>query len=276
MFRPFRLVPIALALAVGLAGCSKTSDSTAPPFLDQDFADEIAQHVGMVLAAGHGGSMLTLTVTAATVPAGAPVSQQISQDAARAARDTLFPAGNVAWAVVDTFYTAGGTAQPDYDALSTRVSMHAIGNGEVHSAVFHATLAHRADLQGTGLSVTRDTLYMAGTARDSSRSRFTAKFSTATVRLLCVSSITHQNVVTLKGQSPFTPPLGALCDWNMTVTRFGSSDTTSVDRTMSVETIVAFDGTSKAVIQVGGLYEYQVDLDTGDLTRYGAQRIAAR
>jgi len=110
----------------------------------------------------------------------------------------------------------------------------------------------------------------------SSRSTFVGTFSNATVRLLIVSSITHSHVVTMKGQSLTTPPVGALSDWMMQVTRFGSSDTLQVQKQINTEVIVAFDGTSKAVLNVGGLYEYQVDLDTGALTHYGAQRIAAR
>jgi len=225
-----------------------------------------------VLAAGNGGSMLSLTSTAATIPAGAPVSQ----DAARPARDTLFASGNVAWVVVDTFFTAGDTPQDDYDALSTRASIHATGNGAIHSANFNSSFLHRADLSATGLSALKDSIELAGTARDSSRSTFRGTFSTATVRLLIVSAITHSHVVTMKGQSLTTPPVGALSDWMMQVARFASTDTLQVQKQINTEVIVAFDGTSKAVLNVGGLYEYQVDLDTGALTRYGAQRVAAR
>jgi len=273
MFRPVQLVPAAIALVVMLSGCSNQDNTAAPQFLDQEFADQIAQHVGIVLAAVNGGSMLSLTSTAATIrPAGAPVSQ----DAARPARDTLFASGNVAWVVVDTFFTAADTPQDDYDTLSTRASIHATGNGAIHSANFNSSFFHRADLSASGLSAVKDSIELAGTARDSSRSTFTGTFSNATVRLLIVSRITHSHVVTMKGQSLATPPLGALSDWMMQVTRYESGDTTRVQTQLNTEVIVAFDGTSKAVLNVGGLYEYQVDLDTGALTRYGAQRVAAR
>jgi hypothetical protein len=272
MSRSARLVPAALALAVALSACSKSSDTTVPIYLDQEFGDEIAQHVGMLIAAGNGGSMLTLTATAATIPAGA----SISQDAVRPARDTLFAAGAVAWSLVDTFFTAGNTPQTDYDALSTHGAIHADGAGQIHSATFNASFLHHADLKATGLLALRDTIDLAGTARDSSRAVFVGKFTAATCRLLLVSTITHENGIVLKGQSPATPPLSALSDWTVNATRYDTADTTKVNRASPVQVLIGYDGTTHAVMQVGGLYDYQVDLATGDITRYGAQPLAGR
>ena len=272
MPRSVRLVPAVLALAVALGGCSKNSDTTIPVYLDQEFGDEIAQHVGMLIATNNGGSMLTLTTTAATIPAGAA----IGQDAVRPARDTLFAANAVAWSMADTFFTIGNTPQDDYDALSTHAAIHASGQGQIQTATFHASFLHHADLQATGLAALRDTIDMVGTARDSSRAVFVGKFSAAVTRLLLVSTITHENVIVLKGQSPSTPPLSALSDWTVAARRYDTGDTLQVNRESSVQVLIGYDGTTHAVMQVGGLYDYQVDLATGDITRYGAQPLAGR
>jgi hypothetical protein len=268
-----RFLAAALVLSLGLIGCGDDDNTTAPPYLDQELADEIAQHVGMTLAAGTGGSMLSLTATAATIPSGL-----VGQDGARPARDTLFSASGVAWSVVDTFFTAGDTPQEDYDALTTRVSVHAQGAGDIvrtTAPAFRATLRHRAHLQGSGLSATTDSVMLAGSAHDSTRSTFTAKFTGATCRLLCTSTIAHSSIGTTKGQSPFTSPFSGVSAWTMAVTRYSNSDTTQVNRTATTDVLVGFDGTSHAILEVGGLYSYQVDLATGEIARYGAP-LAAR
>jgi hypothetical protein len=105
---------------------------------------------------------------------------------------------------------------------------------------------------------------------------FVGKFSSAVCRLLLVSDITHQNVIVLKGQTPSTPPLSALSDWTIVAGRYDTADTLQVNRLATVQVLIGYDGTSHAVMQVGGLYDYQVDLTTGDLTRQGAQPVAGR
>jgi hypothetical protein len=275
MSRSGYLIPAVLALALVLPGCSRNSAGTGPqPYIDQEFADEIAQHVGMVLAAGNGGSMLSLTATATTLPTAGGAVNQI---AARPARDTVFAAAGVAWALVDTFFTANGTPQADYDSLtSTRVAIHALGTGQIHRGTFNGTLSHRADLQGSGLSSRQDTLVLAGTAHDSTRSTFVGQFSAATIRLLCVSTITHQGVTVLKRQDLYAAPLGGFSDWTVAVTRFDSTTTLQVQRQETTQVLIGFDGTNHAVLQVGGLYDYQVDLTTGALTRSGPALIVGR
>jgi hypothetical protein len=62
-------------------------------------------------------------------------------------------------------------------------------------------------------------------------------------------------------------PLVGVSDWSMTVTKYDNADTLSVTRQATVDVLVGFDGTNQALLQVGGLYDYQVDLATGDITR---------
>jgi hypothetical protein len=105
---------------------------------------------------------------------------------------------------------------------------------------------------------------------------FVGKYSAAVVRLLLVSTIAHQNVIVLKGETPSTPPHSAFSEWTIVAGRYDNADTTHVNRSSTVQVLVGYDGTSQAVIQVGGLYDYLVDLATGDITRYGAQPVAGR
>ena len=269
-----RAAPIAavgLTLALAATGCSKSSEGpTQPIFIDQPFADEIAQHVAGTIASDDGGSMLSLTSTVATVPHSVATLAARRARLGRIARDTSFTAAGVAWTIVDTFFTASGTPQDDYDP-ATSASMHvrALGTGDISTATFHARYRHLGRLQATGLSLAPDTLHLGGAARDSTRSWFAAQFENGvTRRLLCVSDIGYEDVRVVKGQSATDAPIFGIATWTMSVTRFSDLDSTKVDRQMQVTVLIAFDGASgTATMQVGGLFEYTFDLQTGALAR---------
>jgi hypothetical protein len=269
-------VLIALAGALVVAGCSKKDNSPVQPiFIDEPFADEIAQHVASTVASDAGGSMLSLTSTAATVPHSAPQRAGGRVRPARIARDTTFTAGGVAWTVVDTFY-AGGVAQDDYTPACDSMHVRALGTGDLSLATFHALYRHLARLRATGLAPAQDTVAFAGVARDSTRSWFTAQFSGATRRLLCVSDVDYGDVRVVKGQSPTDAPVFGIAVWSMNAMRLDNTDTTRVERQRDVFVLIAYDGSGTATMQVDGLYEYTFDLKTGVLTKTPVAAVAAR
>jgi len=174
--------------------------------------------------------------------------------------------------VSDTFSTAGGTPQEDYDPpTSVRVSIASFGSGVLSSANFSVAFKHRIRVCATGLSATNDTVRFAGSSRDSSRSWFTSTIGTASGayrRLLCVGDLTWEDVVTFKGQAPDAPPRDGFASATMNAWRYSNGDTTMVEKQASaVIVLIGFDGSTFVTMNVDGHYEYQVDLRTGAVSK---------
>src|SRR5262245_588236 len=270
------MTPLLAVALVAAAGCSSDDDGgpIPPAYIDQTLADDIAQHVAMTLATDNGGWVLGLTAEPATVPAAliaSPVGARLSR-ANRTLRDTTFTVAGVTWTIADTFFTAGGTPQEDYDpATSVRLSLASFGAGTMAHAQFNAIFQHRIRVGAPGLSATNDTLRFAGTARDSSRSWFTSTVGTGTGafrRVLCVGNIDWEDVGTLKGQLSDAAPSDGFATGLYNAYRYSNGDTTAVEKQAGdVTVLIAFDGSTTVTMQVGNIYEYLVNLRTGSLTK---------
>lgn len=270
----FPLLGLILAGAFVLGGCGDDDDGPIPPaFIDETLADDIAQHVGMTLATDNGGWVYGFTAQPATIPlsALAPAGAR-SAGVSRALADTSFTNAGIAWVVADTFFTAGGAAQEDYDpATSVRVSLASFGSGDMITAspgAFRAIFRHRIRVGATGLSASQDTMWFGGTSRDSSRSWFTSQVGTAATafrRMLCVGDLTWETVATLKGSAPDEAPSDGFASGTFQAYRFSNGDTTAVEKQATVVVLIGFDGTDFVTMSIDGLYEYHVNLHTGEV-----------
>jgi hypothetical protein len=270
-----RLIATLLTLAlVGAAGCGGDDDDLPipPAFIDETLADDIAQHVGKTLATDYGGWVLGLTAEPATIPLGlASVGARMAR-AGQVARDTSFTVGGVTWTIADSFFTAVGTFQEDYvAATSTRLSLASFGSGTLSAPGFSAVFQHRIRVGATGLSATNDTLRFAGSSRDSCRSWFTSGIGSASGtyrRLLCVGNLAWEDVVTFKNQASDAPPDDGFAEATLDAYRFSNGDTTAVEKQASaVIVLIGFDGSTQVTMNVGGNYEYTVDLRSGVVTK---------
>lgn len=256
---------LALALTIGLAGCSKAPTKPTDP--QQSQADEVAVHFGGAMASDNGGAMAAFEAMAASGGAqgaqAAPGARAFRASATAA--ETSFTVGGVNWTLNRRYFDSLGVEYPTHGALVRRMTVDARATGTIDGTGFHATIGHTGSHVVDGLAASEDTLRFGGTANDTVQSQFQVGARTAYV--YSVGRLTHVDVRLLKDRAANPWPLSGTATDSISVDRLRSNDRNDVISHHDVTVVIVFNGTQFADLTVNGTFRYRLDLRTGATQR---------
>lgn len=287
-FRRMLILCAAALIAVSALGCGKKKNPVDPiPDLAQEDADDMMQQVAMMIASDHGGWMVDMLSTRASMPLGGPalpgpsLSQRVLMPASaggggfRTNRDTLAVFGSMNYLFT---YIYSDTASNDtllfYTPDVIQVDGVSTANGTINVAGFDANFYHKGDpFTATGFEAGSDTINFSGVGDDSIYTSFTPSFRTGTRRFATVSFVDFDlDMVRDPAGNPY--PTSGIANMFLFADVLRSANPSDVFTTLESTVTYFFDGTATPIVWITNdldnptpKYRYRADLRTGAITR---------
>ena len=263
-----------LIAVLALAGCSSNDSPVMPnPAISSTDADDMAFQATIAfdnvntIVDGAGLSSAQAAPLSARSGRFAP---QSSGGAFAVLSDTTFERGNVTFELSRRFFSVTQIEQtvPDGTTDSVVVTSRAFGTDSTSSARYRVTVGHAGQLRVGGLFALRPVATIEGAWADTLDSRFTA-LQAAVTRTFYARVLTVANGVTIEKAGSGYPASGTIV-WTIHAQRTRDGNRADVEKVLDAVVTLTFNGTRYPTLTVNGVWSYQLDLDTGILTRYGS------
>lgn len=263
------------AVAFFLGGCG--GDPSPPvqqiPILSQEEADDVAQQMGVLLAANLGGWMYEIRATQAAVPISGPQSLRRTRiDGVQ--RDTVIASGAMTYGINYQYRQNNGDLAAVWDTSAVEIQALSNAIGTLAAPPRHnGTYQHHNDFEVLGIHASEDTLTFSGLADDTSLATMENTFTHET-KFYFMSLFVDFTFQTLKdGSNPY-PIGGGECNVTVDADRQTSLDRNTAVRNLLVDFTIAFDGTATPLVTIvedpgdpRTIFRYRVNLDDGTVVR---------
>ena len=285
-FRRMLVLCAAALIAVSALGCGKKKNPVDPlPDLAQEDADDMVQQVAMMIATNHGGWLMDMQSTRASMPQGGPVvpnpslSERVLMPASagggfRTNRDTLTVFGSMNYSFFYFYTDTLGDSLGTYTPAVIQVDGISNANGTINVAGFDANFYHKGDpFTATGFEAGSDTINFTGGGDDSIYTVFTPALRTGSRRFATVSFVDFDlYMVRDPAGNPY--PTSGIANMFLFADVLRSANPSDVFTTLESTVTYYFDGTATPIVGVTNdldnptpKYRYRADLRTGAFTR---------
>ena len=264
---PFRLGALCVVAMIlnGCGGDSSTGPSTTA--VDRATADDLALQTVASFNLVAGDVQVAIGGTPAA-PARATPSPRVAHPY-RALWDTTFVQGGITYTASRTFYDANDDPLADYGPTATWLRWTSRATGTWEGPRDTATVAHSAQLDVHGIQTTQDTLQFDGGCSDTLENRFRSYDGSRTRYFYWVSNTSIDDVRFLKSliQLGAGWPVHGVVTIVVSADRLRSNNRLDVEAHFDAIIVVTFNATGGAIIAVNGMWFYQWNLATGQVTR---------
>jgi hypothetical protein len=187
----------------------------------------------------------------------------------RALWDTTFVQSGITYTASRTFYDADDNPLSDYGPTATWLRWTSRATGTYEGPRDTATVAHSAQLDVHGIQAGQDTLKFDGGCADTLENRFRSYDGSRTRYFFWVSNTSIDDVRFLKSliQVGASWPVHGIVTIVVAADRLRSNNRLDVEAHFDAIIVVTFNASGGAVIAINGMYYYQWNLATGQVTR---------
>jgi hypothetical protein len=249
----------------GCGGDTSTGPSTTP--VNQTTADDLA----LQTVASFNGVGGDVQVIVGGTPSSAARATPAPRGALpfRAQWDTTVVQGNITYTASRTFYDANDNPLADYGPNATWLRWTSRATGWYEGPRDTATVVHTALLDVHGIQAGQDTLKFDGECADTLENRFRSYDGTRTRYFYWVSNTSIDDVRFLKSliQLGASWPVHGVVTIVVSADRLRSNNRADIEAHFDAIVVVTFNATGGAVIAINGMWYYQWNLATGQISR---------
>jgi hypothetical protein len=184
--------------------------------------------------------------------------------------DTTFERGSVTFELSRRWFSVTHVEQtvPDLTTDSLVVTSRASGTDSTTSTRYRVTVGHAGQLRAGGLIALRPVATLEGAWTDTLDSRFTA-LSAAVTRTFYARVLTVGYGITIQKSGGTGYPATGTITWTIHAQRTRDGNRADIEKTLDALVTLTFNGTRYPTVTVNGVWSYKLDLDTGEIIRYG-------
>ncbi len=266
-----------LTTLVFLGGCG--SDPKPPvtqiPILTQEEADDIAQQMGVMIAANLGGWMSEINSTADAIPGVTPPALSLrGPGSAAIERDTTVTTGGMTYQMNFQYRLGSGDVVAVWDTGAVEVAVLSDGNGTLVAPPRHnGTYQHHNEFEVLGIHAGEDTLTFSGLADDTSLATIENTITHET-KFYFANNFVDFTFQMLKNRTVNPYPLTGECSITVDTDRQTSLDRNTAVRNLLVDFIIGFDGTVTPLVTIvedegdpRTIFHYRMNLNDGTVVR---------